>query len=292
MTADPGDEAMAAALEAAAHGWELFPAAEEALRGHHGQRVDPSGPGVEVAPTGAVVDPREARYTAGSFRRLGGYIGLRLFPFGRTTADAPLAVDELGRLFTVDHGGAWLLGESVAEGLTALAEGRMPVRLEARRESWTPAPFPPGELLAEAVRAALTCVYVLHHGGAYSAREVRLRATTLRGIGVPALDRAFPLPPGSLEAAAGPLLRDMAEALAAHSVHPEGAELCLSVPPPPGTPGPLATLDCALTLGTSAARPTTAALTLTAGPGASIGAPARVFDTCARDFARLHARAG
>lgn len=286
MTADTGDAAMAAAMEAAALGWELFPAAEEALRGHHGLRVAPSGPGRDVAPTGAVVDPREARYTAGSFRRLRERIGLRLFPLGRTTADAPLAVDELGRLFVVDHGGDWLLGESVPEGLSALARGRMPVRLKARRAAWTLRPFSAGDLVAEAVRAALTAVYVLHHGGAYSAREVRLRATTLRGIGVLALDRPFPLPRGSLEAAAEPLSRDMAEALAARSVHPEGVELRLSVPPPAGTAGPLATLDCALTLGASAAHPTTAALTLTAGPGASIGDPARVFDACAADFAR------
>ncbi|MFJ2750058.1 SUKH-3 domain-containing protein [Streptomyces sp. NPDC087297] len=278
--------AMLAVLEVAALGWELFPAAEEALRAWHGRRVPPSGPGLDLAPTGAVVDPREAAYTAGSFHRLGADLGVRLFPFGRTDADAPLAVDELGRLFTVDHGGARLLGESVPEGLTALAQGRMPVRITARRESWTAGPLPAGDLLPEAVRAALTAVYVLHRHGAYSAREVRLCATTLRGIGVRALDRTFPLPAGPLEAAAGPLAQNMAEALAAAGVRTQGTELHLSVPPPPATTGPLATLTWALAVGASAAHPTTATVTLTAGPGASVGDPAKVFAACAHALVR------
>ncbi|MFD7262121.1 SUKH-3 domain-containing protein [Streptomyces sp. NPDC059874] len=273
-------------VDATALGWDPFPAAEEALRAHHGLRVVPAGPGVDVAPTGAVVDPREAQYTAGSFRRLREHIGVRLFPFGRTTADVPLAVDELGRLFSVDHGGYRLLGETVAEGLAGLAEGRMPVRLKARRASWTLPPFHAEELAAEAVRAALTAVYVLHRAGAYSARELRLRATTLRGIGVLALDRVFPLPAGSLEAAAEPLTGRMTEALAAVGVHVEGAELRISVPPPATAAVPFAGFACTLTVGASAAHPTTATRTLTAGPGASIGRAAEVFDACVADLTR------
>ncbi|MFD9412214.1 SUKH-3 domain-containing protein [Streptomyces sp. NPDC059989] len=228
--------------------------------------------------------------TPATFHRLGEDIGVRLFPLGRSDADAPIAVDELGRLFTVDHGGARLLGESVPEGLTALARGRMPVRLTARERSWTLGPLRSGELLTDAVRVALTGVYVLHQAGAYSAREVRLRATALRGIGEVALDRGFPLPAGSLEAAAVPLVRGMSEALAEAGVRAEGAELRFSVPAPPGTgTGPLAraAFGCVLTVGGSAALPTTPVLTLTAGPGASIGRPAEVFDGVAADFGRF-----
>ncbi|MGW1771172.1 SUKH-3 domain-containing protein [Streptomyces sp. NPDC002104] len=279
--------AMLAVLEVGALGWEPFPTAVEALRAWYGVRVDPTGAGLAVAPTGAVVDPREAQYTAGTFHALAGHVGLRLFPFGRTTADAPLAVDELGRLFTVDHGGFRLLGESVADGLSALTEGRMPVRLAARRGSWPLGPFRPEDRIAEALRVGLTAVYVLHRHGAYSARALQLRATTLRGIGAVALDRSFPLPRGSLEASAGPLAHAMAEALAIAGVPVAGAELRLSIPPPPTSTGPLSTFDCALTLGASALHPTAASLTLTAGPGSSVGPSAEVFDACSADFSRI-----
>ncbi|MFF5491056.1 DUF6193 family natural product biosynthesis protein [Streptomyces virginiae] len=291
---DAAGPAMRAILEARAvvdprvggTGREVFPAAREALRAYHGLLVRPSGPGLDVAPTGAVVDPREAAYSVGCFHHLGAELGVLLFPFGRTDADAPLAVDELGRLFSVDHGGARLLGESVAEGLTSLARGRMPVRVTARREAWTRGPLPAEDLLLEAVRAALTAVYVLHRHGAYSARAVRLRATTLRGLGALALDRVFPLPGGSLEAAAVPLVRDMARALAAEGVRTEGTELQLSVPPPPAVTGPPATFAWALTVGASAAHPSTADLTLTAGAGASVGEAAATFDACVADLVR------
>lgn len=286
---DAGDEATAAVLEVAALGWEPFPVALEAVRAWHGLRIGPCGSGVDVAPTGVVVDPREARYTAGSFRRLGTELGVRLFPFGRTDSDVPLVVDELGRLFSVDHGGYRMAGAGVPEGLVALAEGRMPVRLVARRASWTLPPFPDGELLAGAVGAALSLVYVLHRAGAYSARALRVRATTLRGIGVLALDRTFPLPPGSLEAAAEPLTAGIAEALAAAGVQAAGAELRVSVPPPPTTTAPLASFGCALALGSSASRSTAGVLTLAAGPGACVGRAAEVFDACAADFDRFTA---
>ncbi|MGW6983836.1 SUKH-3 domain-containing protein [Streptomyces sp. NPDC054932] len=295
---DAAAPAMRAILEACAvvepraggAGWEVFPAAREALRAYHGLLVRPSGPGLDVAPTGAVVDPREAQYASGAFEQVRKHTGARLFPFGRTDTDAPIAVDELGRLFVVDHGGARMLGDSVPDGLTALARGRMPVRLTARRRSWTFGPLRSAELLTDAVKVALTGVYVLHRAGAYSAREIRLRATTLRGVGDVALDRGFPLPAGSLEAAAEPLVRGMGGALAEAGARAEGAELRLSVPAPRGT-GTLARadFDCVLTVGGSAARPTTAELVLSAGPGACIGHPAEVFEALTADFERCAA---
>ncbi|MER5732010.1 SUKH-3 domain-containing protein [Streptomyces sp. NPDC002138] len=284
---DAGDAALLAVLKTAPLGpWELFPAAESALRAFHGLRIPAWGPGRDVAPTGCVVDPVEARHAGRTFGRLAQVLGVRLFPFGRTDADSLLGVDELGRLFCVDHGGDRLLGDTVPDGLTALAEGHAPVRLTARHRSWTLDGHGDGHGPGEGdpvrvgARAALVAVYVLHAHAAFSAREVRLRVTTLRGVGVLALDQAFPLRPGRLEDSAEPLAADMAAALEAGGLRPQGAELMFSVPAA-AAPGEL---ECAVTVGTAgAAAPR---LTLTAGPGAAIGRPAEAFAACAAAFDR------
>ncbi|MFJ3926158.1 SUKH-3 domain-containing protein [Streptomyces sp. NPDC090022] len=284
---DAADNAVFAILKTVAVGmWELFPAAERALREFHGLRIPPSADGgLEVAATGCVVDPQEARYAGPPLYQLGRTLGTRLFPFGRTDTDAPMAVDEEGRLLTLGVGGAWLLGESTREGLLTLAEGRMPVRLRARERYW-PLAAHPGDLAA-AVRAALVAVYLLHHTGVYSARSLRLRATTLRGVGVLALDQDFPLPPGPLEAGAGPLTDAMEAVLTALGLRPQGCELALSVPAPPGTTGALATLECTVSVGGPAGRPT---VTLSAGMAASIGRAAELIGAYERDLGAWAAR--
>ncbi|MFJ4909753.1 hypothetical protein ACIQCR_20655 [Streptomyces sp. NPDC093249] len=52
----------------------------------------------EVAAVGGAVDPRQARFDVPAPNRPGRSLGDRLFPLGRTDTDAPLAVDEEGRL--------------------------------------------------------------------------------------------------------------------------------------------------------------------------------------------------
>ncbi|MFI5987058.1 SUKH-3 domain-containing protein [Streptomyces sp. NPDC051555] len=281
---DAREAALLAVLTTAPLGpWELFPAAESALREFHGLRIAATGPGRDVAPTGCVVDPAQARHAARPFRRISEELDVRLFPFGRTDADGLLGVDELGRLFCVDHGGAWLIGDTVRDGLTALAEGHAPVRLTGRRREWPLDGHAYGEAtdpVRIGTRAALVAVYVLHAHGAFTAREVRLRATTLRGVGVLALDRAFPLHPGPLQDSAAPLAAAMVAAVEAAGVRPLGAELTFSVPAE-AAPGQL---ECAVivgTAGTPAPR-----LVLAAGPGSAIGRPAEVFAACAAAFDR------
>lgn len=282
---DAGDAAMLAILTTVTvSGGSVFPAAERAVREFHGLRVPPAPDGGrEVAATGCVVDPREARFASPQLDRLAADLGVRLFPFGRTEADAPLAVDEEGRLLMLGTGGAWLLGATAREGLTALAEGIAPVRLRAPHWSF-PLPGERGDSvdLAVAVRAALVAVYVLHSSGVYGARALRLRATTLRGIGVVAVDEDFPLGPGSLEAGTEPLIAAMTGRLDASGVRAGGCELTLTVPVPPGTEGPLATVECAVTVGSPAGGPV---LTLSAGPAASLGPTAAVLADCAKAFA-------
>ncbi|WP_251094073.1 SUKH-3 domain-containing protein [Streptomyces sp. Caat 7-52] len=290
---DAGDLAMAAALTTAAvvppvagiRGWTLFPAAREALREFHGLTLRPAAAGTGVAATGCVIDPREARHALRAFRALADTIGQDVFPLGRTDADGLIGVAESGSLLCVDHGGRWLLGESVADGLRGLTQGRAPRRIAPRRWAWA-APVTHEDPLENAVRSALVGVYVLHHRQLFDARALRLTATALRGIGAEVLDRAVPLPGGSLDEIAGPLAARMRQLADAARTPLAGCALTVTVSAPEGTAAPYSSVSCAVRVGHSAAAPTAAELSLAAGAGAVLGRPWEAVDGCARDLAR------
>ncbi|MFC9946182.1 SUKH-3 domain-containing protein [Streptomyces pratensis] len=265
--------------------WVLFPAAELALRAFHGLRSRPVGPGHEVAPTGWVIDPVVVRHAGHPLSRLTESTGSRLFPLGRTDADAILAVDEEGRLFSIDHGGQWQLGGTVREGLTALAEGRAPHRIAARQWAWTVS-SPNGEPLADVIRTALVAVYVLHHRQVFSARHLRLTVTPLRGIAPVALDRTVPLPGGSLEESAVPLAAKMEALIETEGVTTRGAELKVEVPAPRNATAPQSSVSCAVRTGHLAKTPATVELHLAAGAAASVGRLRTAVQACSEDLAR------
>lgn len=270
---DPGPQAS---------GWELFDAAERALCEFHGLRVAAVGPGRDCAATGAVVDPTLARHAHRAFGELARALGVRLFPFGRTDGDSLLAVDESGRLLAMDHGGWWLLGDSPAAGLEALAHGHAPHRLEGRRWQWR-LPRSGNGPVGDALRAAMVAVYVLHRHGVHSARALRVLVTTLRGFGAVAFDGRFDLHPATLEENADLLTREVCEALEVAGAALRGAELAVSVLPPPDTGMPLASVDCRISVdGSAPAAPLS--LTLDAGPGASVGAAGEAVSAAARAF--------
>lgn len=265
--------------------WVLFPAAEQALRAFHGLSSRPVGPGHEVAPTGWLVDPVAARHARHPLSRLAESTGSRLFPLGRTDADAILAVDDEGRLFSVDHGGQWQLGETVREGLAALAEGRAPHRIAAQRWAWNLS-SPNGEPLVDVIRTALVAVYVLHHRHVFSVRDLRLTVAPLRGIAPVALDCTVPLPGGRLEDNLTPLATRMEALLETAGVATRGAEIKVEVCAPRGTTAPLSSVSCAVRTGHLATAPATVELSLAAGAGASVGRLRTAVQACSRDLAR------
>ncbi|MFI8182967.1 SUKH-3 domain-containing protein [Actinacidiphila glaucinigra] len=181
--------------------WEFFPVADEALRRYCGMSAAPpavASPGAEVAPRGFTIDPRAGRFAIHTFRAQGERIGARLFPFGQVDGDGLLAVDEAGRLFCVDHGGWWHLGDTATAGLTTLIEGRAPLRVGddgiwATRETEVWSCSGPGLRTADAttdvVRGAMTMAWILHTHGVLSTASVH----------IPALRRDFDLRAGSLE---------------------------------------------------------------------------------------------
>lgn len=278
--------AVALAETVAGGAWVLFPAAEQALRTFHGLRLRPVGPGHDVAPTGCVIDPVEARHAQHPLSRLAKNAGSRMFPFGSTDTDALLAVDEEGRLFSVDHGGHWQLGDTVREGLAALTEGRAPHRIAARRWTWTVSSTSDGEPLADAVRAALVAIYVLHHRQVFSARHLRLTVTPLRGIGLVALDRTVPLPGGRLEESATPLAARMEALIEAQGVTTQGAEVKVEVHAPRSAAAPLSSVSCGVRTGHWAKDPAMVELSLSAGVSASVGRARAAVQACAKDLAR------
>ncbi|MFD7222703.1 SUKH-3 domain-containing protein [Streptomyces sp. NPDC059892] len=290
---DVRDAAMSAALETAAVAvpvaggspWTLFPAAMRALREFYGLNLRPAGAGRDVAASGCCLEPCEARHAFRAFEALGETVGLRLFPLGRTDSHGLLGVDESGRLFCLDHGGRWLLDDTVREGLCALTEGYAPHRIAPRRWAWA-APHAYEEPLGNAVRTALVAVYVLHHRKVFSARELRLTITTLRGIGQETLDRLVALPRGSLQDSAVPLVARMRALMAAEGAIPQGAELKITVAAPEGTRSPGASVSCAVRVGHSATEPAEAELSLSAGAGAVVGRPWAAVRGCAEDLAR------
>jgi hypothetical protein len=85
------------------------------------------GPGAQRAIRVLTLDPMDAAFTAGALAELASEIGAPLFPMGREGwGDSLLAMDSRGRVFGLDQGGEWFLGETLDEALVGLLTGDGP----------------------------------------------------------------------------------------------------------------------------------------------------------------------
>lgn len=143
-----------------------------------------------------------------------------------------------------------------------------------------------------AIRTALVAIYVLHHRQVFSARDVRLTVTPLRGIAPVALDRTVALPCGRLEESATPLVARMEALIESEGVTTQGAELAVEVCAPQNTSAPLSSVSCAVRTGHLAKTPAMVELSLSAGAGASVGRARTAVQACSEDLARQAALTG
>ncbi|TDB75804.1 SUKH-3 domain-containing protein [Micromonospora sp. KC723] len=86
-------------------------------------------PGTQVWVRQFDTNPTWAAHTADTLADFGSVLGVRLFPIGSERQDALLAVDEHGRIFALDQGGEWFLGEDIDAALTTLLLGLAPARV-------------------------------------------------------------------------------------------------------------------------------------------------------------------
>jgi hypothetical protein len=116
-----------AGLEA---GQQRFPAAVAAYAEF--LRVAPSrrGPGIAQRIRWFRIGSGQMTGLADPLHELGTIVGARMFPLGVEGFDeAVLAIDERGRVFSLDQGGEWFIGESLDEALTALVTGAAAARI-------------------------------------------------------------------------------------------------------------------------------------------------------------------
>ncbi|MFI6443347.1 SUKH-3 domain-containing protein [Kitasatospora sp. NPDC050543] len=108
----------------------VFPAAVEAWAEFGGLSFEPSGPGRQIAPTPFLLDPLCGLHQPRTLADLGRALDTRLAPLGEEMyGRALLAIDEAGRVYSLDHVGEWYLGAGVDQAVSALLLGTAPVRL-------------------------------------------------------------------------------------------------------------------------------------------------------------------
>lgn len=110
----------------------VFPAAIEAWAEFGGLAVELAGPGRTLARTPFRIDPHCGLYQPRTLADLGRALDTRLAPLGEELhGQALLAVDEQGRVFSLDHTGEWFLGHTPDQALSTLILGIPPERLRS-----------------------------------------------------------------------------------------------------------------------------------------------------------------
>jgi hypothetical protein len=119
------------------HQHRPFPAARAAIRDFPGIFCGLRGPGGRRRIRRLSLEPAAAAYTADLLGDFAAVLGVALFPIGvEAGGDAIVAIDERGRLFALDQGGEWFLGETLDEGLLSLLTGDGPAERVRDDGTW------------------------------------------------------------------------------------------------------------------------------------------------------------
>lgn len=114
----------------AGHQHAVFPAAVEAWAEFGGLRITASAPGRQIAPAAVHIDPLSGLHLARTLSDLGRALGTEVAPLGEEgDAQAVLAIDNEGRVYSIDHTGDWYLGPDIDGALATLVSGVQPERL-------------------------------------------------------------------------------------------------------------------------------------------------------------------
>ncbi|WP_327071641.1 SUKH-3 domain-containing protein [Kitasatospora sp. NBC_01250] len=108
----------------------VFPAAIEAWAEFGGLSFDLGGAGRELARTPFLLDPICGLHLPRTLADLSRALDSRVAPLGEEHyGQALLAIDEAGRVYSLDHTGEWFLGADLDQAVTALVLGTRPERL-------------------------------------------------------------------------------------------------------------------------------------------------------------------
>jgi hypothetical protein len=131
-----GDAAITRTVDASGGRLRPFPAARRVVAEFPGVRCGRRGPGLRRAVRLLTLDPTLGAYAAAALDEFGQVLGVALFPIGLEGGDAIVAVDEVGRIFVLDQGGEWFVGESIDEALVSLLAGDGPAARVRDDGSW------------------------------------------------------------------------------------------------------------------------------------------------------------
>ncbi|MBX7470233.1 SUKH-3 domain-containing protein [Streptomyces sp. MAG02] len=114
----------------AGHRHSVFPAAVEAWAEFGGLRLTAPGPGRRNAPAALRFDPLAGLHLARTLADLGRALETDIAPLGEEgDQQAVLAIDVVGRVYSLDHTGDWYLGPDIDHALNTLVTGTQPIRL-------------------------------------------------------------------------------------------------------------------------------------------------------------------
>ncbi|MFJ4842378.1 SUKH-3 domain-containing protein [Streptomyces sp. NPDC088746] len=114
----------------AGHQHAVFPAAVEAWAEFGGLHITSTAPGRQIATTTVHIDPLSGLHLARTLGDLGRALETEVAPLGQEgDAQAVLAIDSEGRVYSIDHTGDWYLGSDIDRALETLITGVQPTRL-------------------------------------------------------------------------------------------------------------------------------------------------------------------